>query len=63
MVLRGDPATRKFAVFHLREGKLAAVEAVNAAPEYIAGRKLIAEHRAVDPQKLSDASVPIKSFL
>ena len=63
MVLRGDPGARKFAVFHLRDGKVGAVEAVNAAPEYIAGRKLIAEHRPVDAQKLSDPSVPIKSLL
>ncbi|MGH6870507.1 MAG: NAD(P)/FAD-dependent oxidoreductase, partial [Rhizomicrobium sp.] len=42
IVMRGDPATRKFAVFHLREGRVAAVEAVNAAPEYIVGRRLIA---------------------
>ncbi len=43
LVLRGDPATRKFAVFHLRDGVVAAVEAVNAAPEYMIGKKLIAE--------------------
>ena len=43
LVVRGDPAPRKFAVFHLRGGQVAAVEAVNAAPEYIVGRKLIAE--------------------
>ena len=46
LVMRGDPAARKFAVFHLREGAIAAVEAVNAAPEYIVGRKLIARGRA-----------------
>ena len=28
LVLRGDPASRKFAVFHLRDGVVAAVEAV-----------------------------------
>jgi 3-phenylpropionate/trans-cinnamate dioxygenase ferredoxin reductase component len=31
IVLRGDPGARKFAVFHLRDGAVAAVEAVNAA--------------------------------
>ena len=43
LVQRGDPAARKFAVFHLRDGEVAAVEAVNAAPEYMIGKKLIAE--------------------
>ena len=58
IVLRGDPAARKFAVFHLREGLIAAVEAVNAAPEYIVGRKLIAEGTAVAPARLADLANP-----
>jgi 3-phenylpropionate/trans-cinnamate dioxygenase ferredoxin reductase subunit len=61
-VVRGDPAVRKFAVFHLRDGKLAAVEAVNAAVEYMVGRKLIASGAAVDSARLADLSVPMKSF-
>jgi 3-phenylpropionate/trans-cinnamate dioxygenase ferredoxin reductase subunit len=61
-VLRGDPAVRKFAVFHLREGKIAAVEAVNAAPEYVVGRKLIAEGKRIDEKRLADPSIPMKSF-
>src|SRR3569623_1387181 len=50
-VARGDPAARKFAVFHLRDGAVAAVEAVNAAPEYLIGKKLIAEGKTVDAAK------------
>jgi 3-phenylpropionate/trans-cinnamate dioxygenase ferredoxin reductase subunit len=61
-VLRGDPGTRKFSVFHLRDGVVAAVEAVNAAPDYIVGRKLIAAHGRVPPERLADMSVPVKSF-
>lgn len=62
IVLRGDPASRKFAVFHLREGKVAAVEAVNAAPEYLIGRKLIAAGAAIPPQTLANTSIPMKNF-
>ncbi len=47
LVVRGDPAARKFAVFHLRNGAVAAVEAVNAAPEYLVGRKLIAANAKI----------------
>jgi 3-phenylpropionate/trans-cinnamate dioxygenase ferredoxin reductase subunit len=61
LVRRGDPATRKFAVFHLREERVAAVEAVNAAPEYIVGRRLIADGVAVSPDRLADTIVPMKS--
>ena len=54
LVLRGDPAARKFAVFHLRDGAVAAVEAVNAAPEYMIGKKLIAEGATIAPERLAD---------
>jgi 3-phenylpropionate/trans-cinnamate dioxygenase ferredoxin reductase subunit len=62
LVLRGDPASRKFAVFHLRDGVLAAVEAVNAAPEYIAGRRLIAARAWVAPERLADLSIPARNL-
>jgi 3-phenylpropionate/trans-cinnamate dioxygenase ferredoxin reductase subunit len=62
MVMRGDPAARKFAVFHLREGKVAAVEAVNAAPEYIVGRKLIHDGASVAPERLADTAIPMKNI-
>lgn len=63
LVTRGDPATRKFAVFHLREGKVAAVEAVNAAPEYIVGRKLIADASPIAAERLADTSIPMKNIV
>jgi 3-phenylpropionate/trans-cinnamate dioxygenase ferredoxin reductase subunit len=62
LVQRGDPAMRKFAVFHLRDGLVAAVEAVNAAPEYMIGKKLIAEGKAIAAEKLSDLSIPMKQM-
>jgi 3-phenylpropionate/trans-cinnamate dioxygenase ferredoxin reductase subunit len=62
-VQRGDPQTRKFSVFHLRDGVVAAVEAVNAPPDYIVGRKLIAARARIAPERLGDAAVPIKSFV
>ena len=62
LVLRGNPEVRKFAVFHLRDGAVAAVEAVNAAPEYLTGRKLIAANASVPPERLADPSIPMKQF-
>ncbi len=63
LVLRGDPASRKFAVFHLRDGVVAAVEAINAAPEYLTGRKLIADGARVPPGKLADLSISMKQMV
>ncbi|HEY1630930.1 MAG TPA: FAD-dependent oxidoreductase [Rhizomicrobium sp.] len=62
IVLRGDQNQRKFAVFHLREGRVAAVEAVNAAPEYIVGRKLIADGAIVAAERLADTAIPMKNI-
>ena len=62
LVVRGDPAARKFAVFHLRNGAVAAVEAVNAAPEYIVGRKLIADGVKVPREKLADTTIAMKNI-
>jgi len=61
-VTRGIPESRKFSVFHLRDGVVAAVEAVNAAPDYIVGRKLIAARAIIAPERLADLSVPVKSL-
>ena len=62
LVLRGDPASRKFAVFHLRDAAVAAVEAVNAAPEYLIGRKMIADGARIAPETLADLSIPMKQM-
>jgi 3-phenylpropionate/trans-cinnamate dioxygenase ferredoxin reductase subunit len=63
LVLRGDPGARKFAVFHLRNSAMAAVEAVNAAPEYLIGRKLIAAGTTVSPERLADTAIPMKNIV
>ncbi len=60
-VIRGDVAAAKFAVFHLdAEDRLQAVVAVNAPPEFMAGRLLIGQRKAVAPDKLRDMSVSMK---
>jgi len=63
IVVRGAPASRKFAAFHLRAGRVAAVEAVNAAPEYNVGRKLIADRAHVPPERLADTTIPMKNIV
>jgi 3-phenylpropionate/trans-cinnamate dioxygenase ferredoxin reductase component len=62
LVLRGDPASRKFAVFHLRDGAVAAVEAVNAAPEYMIGKRLVADRKKIAAETLADMSIPMKQM-
>ena len=62
LVLRGDPGARSFAVFRLRNGAITGVEAVNAAPEYMMGRRLIAARAKVAPERLADRAIPMKEM-
>ncbi len=61
-VVRGDVEARKFAVFYLKEGKIIAVDAVNAAPEYIVGKKMVAAAARVASNELSDTSISMKDI-
>ena len=60
ILVRGDPASGKFAVFHLKGDQVQAVEAVNAAPEFMAGRQLIASRRAIARDRLADITISMK---
>ncbi len=62
-LVRGDPATGKFAVFHLQGTIVRAIEAVNSPPEFMFGRKLIAAGTRVDLERLGDASVSMKDVV
>jgi 3-phenylpropionate/trans-cinnamate dioxygenase ferredoxin reductase subunit len=59
-VVRGDPEGGRFAVFHLIGDRIVCVEAVNAPPEFMAGRQIIGRGTAVDPAKLADTTVSMK---
>jgi 3-phenylpropionate/trans-cinnamate dioxygenase ferredoxin reductase subunit len=60
VLLRGDPATARFAVFHLRGDRLQAVEAINSPPEFMMGKTLILNRKPVNKAKLADPSVSMK---
>jgi 3-phenylpropionate/trans-cinnamate dioxygenase ferredoxin reductase subunit len=60
IVLRGDPASGHFAVFHLKGDQIQAVEAVNAPPEFMAGKQFILNRKAVSAAKLADPAVSMK---
>jgi len=59
-LVRGDIAAAKFAIFHLKGQQIQAVEAVNAPPEFMMGRQLIANRKPVDLAKLADPSISMK---
>jgi 3-phenylpropionate/trans-cinnamate dioxygenase ferredoxin reductase subunit len=60
-VIRGNPAGEKFAVFHLdAAATVRCVEALNAAPEFLVGKHLIAQSRSVSRERLQDTAVSIR---
>ena len=60
-VVRGDPGTRQFAVFHLDGETLVAADAVNSAREFMVARQLVGKR--VDAGQLADPNVELRSIL
>ncbi|WP_428149799.1 NAD(P)/FAD-dependent oxidoreductase [Brevundimonas sp.] len=60
-LVRGDPASGRFAVFHLNGDRIVCVEAVSAPPEFMAGKQLIQRRTPVDVDKLADPAVSMKA--
>ena len=61
VVMRGDAGAGRFAIFHLREARLRAVEAVNAPAEFMAGKAWILSGAALDSARLADPAAPLRS--
>ncbi|HYI48477.1 MAG TPA: FAD-dependent oxidoreductase [Allosphingosinicella sp.] len=62
LVLRGDPGTRSFSAVYLREGRVIALDCVNAVRDYVQGRRLILDGAMADRAALADAGRPLKAL-
>jgi len=62
-VMRGDPESRSFSVVYLRDGRVAALDCVNATRDYAQGRRLIEARSEPDRDALADPDVALKSLL
>lgn len=60
ILVRGDPTTGQFAVFHLKGDLVQAVEAINSPPEFMMGKQLIGARRPVAKARLADPAVSMK---
>lgn len=62
-VVRGDPASGKFAVFHLdAESRLQALEGVNSPGEFVAARQWVGARPILDPARIADTSIVVKDI-
>lgn len=62
VVIRGNPAERSFACLYLREGRLIAVDAVNAPKDFVQSKALIAAHAAIPGEQLGDPAITLKDL-
>ena len=62
-VTRGDPAARSFSVVYLKQGRVIALDCVNAVKDYVQGKALIVTGTIASREQLADASVPLKALL
>ncbi|WP_174275339.1 NAD(P)/FAD-dependent oxidoreductase [Sphingomonas bacterium] len=63
LVQRGDPAARSFSIVYLKQGRVIALDCVNATKDYVQGRALVVEGARPDVARLGDAGVPLKEVM
>ena len=61
-VIRGNPAGRSFSCLYLFEGRLIAVDAINAPRDFVQSKQLIADQAVLDIERLADTSVALKDL-
>jgi len=57
---RGAPAARSFSVVYFRNGRVIALDCVNATRDFVQGRALIGGPPPLDRAKLADSATPLK---
>jgi 3-phenylpropionate/trans-cinnamate dioxygenase ferredoxin reductase subunit len=62
-VLRGEPESGAFSVFHFKGERLAAIDSVNRPADHMVGRRLIAAGASPEPAVVADESIDIKSLV
>ncbi|CAN5407851.1 FAD-dependent oxidoreductase [soil metagenome] len=58
-VMRGEPGDRSFSLIYLKEGRVVALDCVNAMRDFVQGKSLISR-AVVDTSKLADSNIPLK---
>ena len=61
-VVRGDVTSRSFSIVYLRQGRVVALDCVNAVKDYVQGKRLVVEGSQADLEKLADPAVALKDL-
>ncbi|MEQ1547725.1 MAG: FAD-dependent oxidoreductase [Chakrabartia sp.] len=62
-VVRGDPINRSFSIVYLKEGRVIALDCVNAVKDYVQGKALVVNGLHADPAKLADTTIALKELM
>jgi 3-phenylpropionate/trans-cinnamate dioxygenase ferredoxin reductase component len=63
LVIRGSTAERHFIGLYLRGGRIIAADAVSRPAEFMVAKRLVAAQTPVDPARLADSTVALKSLI
>lgn len=62
VVIRGNPAERSFSCLYLRDGRLIAIDSINAPRDFVQSKPLIADRVEIAKEKLADTATPLKDM-
>ena len=60
VIVRGDPALRSFSLIYCKDGRIVALDCVNATRDYVQGRALIGLRVPTDHADLASPAIPLK---
>ena len=63
LLLRGSVEQRSFSAFYMKGRRILAVDTVNRVSEFMLAKRFVAERIPVDPERLVDDAVALKSLL
>lgn len=62
-VLRGDPASRSFSLVYIRNGRVIALDCVNAIKDYTQGRAHVLAGSMLDDAEIGNLAIPLKDLI
>ena len=61
-VMRGDPADRSFSCLYLKDGRLIAIDSINAPRDFMQSKALIGNHAVISTDMLANVDIALKDM-
>jgi 3-phenylpropionate/trans-cinnamate dioxygenase ferredoxin reductase subunit len=62
-VVRGDPKARSFSIIYFSDGRVIAIDSINASRDFAQGRHIVEGGLLLDPDKLADPNIPLQDMM